>query len=480
MDPHLIQPTVTREIVIATTGPTAAESDRSCAWPVMFLFACALVWLLLGSIAALIVSVKMHAPQAMAGAAALGFGRLKPVATDIFLYGFASQAAFGVLLWLICRIGRTLLAGSGLIIAGGVFWNLGVVLGLLGLLVGEGTGQEWLEFPRYASPILFVALLLIAGCAVVTFHSRTERGSAVPLWFVLAALFWFPWIYSTANLLLVFHPARGVLQASIDYWFIHNFMLLWLGSSALAILFHFIPLFKNRPLHSYYLALFGFWLWVFFASAVGIPSGAPLPAWIGSLSTVASVLLLIPTTAIALNLKRTLSGSGGPEALPMSFFRFAAVCFVTFVVIQAITSLPMVNEFTEYTHLSTASQQLLLYGLVAMSLFGAIYHIVPLLSGEVWPAGNPRLQFFCSGLGMILIGFGFGFGGVLQGVALANSRLTFIDTVRRTIPFIGIATLGSLSLLVAHSVLLRNFLVISARCCRACCFGAASCKEARP
>ena len=67
--------------------------------------------------------------------------------------------------------------------------------------------------------ILFFAYLLLALWAMMNFAARRERALYPSHWFLVAALFWFPWIYSTANLFLVAWPVRGVVQAVIGWWF---------------------------------------------------------------------------------------------------------------------------------------------------------------------------------------------------------------------------------------------------------------------
>src|SRR5207244_3485955 len=139
------------------------------------------------------------------------------------------------------------------------FWNLGVTLGMLGIFAGGSTGFEWLEMPRYASPILFGAYVLIGFCALTVFYTRRERSLYVSQWYLLAALFWFPWIYSAAQLLLVFFPVRGVLQASVNWWYINNLSQIWFGFVGLAAIFYFLPKLTGRPLYSVYLAMLAFW-----------------------------------------------------------------------------------------------------------------------------------------------------------------------------------------------------------------------------
>jgi len=87
-----------------------------------------------------------------------------------------------------------------------------VTIGIIGILAGDATGFHYLEMPRYAALILFLGYLLIGLWILLTFHQRRQRSLFVSQWFLLAALFWFPWIYSTAYLLLASFPERGVAQ----------------------------------------------------------------------------------------------------------------------------------------------------------------------------------------------------------------------------------------------------------------------------
>src|SRR5215467_9309841 len=147
-------------------------------------------------------SIKFHGPSFLADSAWLTYGRVHPASSNAFLYGFSVQAALGLMLWMFAWLGQTRIAQSWLVMAGAMIWNLGVTLGVLGILAGDSTGFENLEIPRYAAIILFLAYLMIGTWAAVTFHNRSQQRLVPSQWFLLAALFWFPWIYSTAELLL--------------------------------------------------------------------------------------------------------------------------------------------------------------------------------------------------------------------------------------------------------------------------------------
>src|SRR5436190_16966066 len=200
----------------ATPSPVAdRDIDASSRVPLFVLFVSAAVWLAMGSAFGLIASIKLHGPGFLADCAWLTYGRVHAVAINAFLYGFAMQAGLGVALWIIARMGATKVSQPWVIAIGAKFWNLGVTVGLLGILMGDSTGFENLEMPRYAAVILFLAYVMIGVWAAITLHHRSEGRLLPSQWFLLAALFWFPWIYSTGNLLLITFPVRGVAQAVV-------------------------------------------------------------------------------------------------------------------------------------------------------------------------------------------------------------------------------------------------------------------------
>jgi cytochrome c oxidase cbb3-type subunit 1 len=216
------------------------------------LFGGAAFWLVAGSVLAMIASIKFHAPDFLAACPWLTYGRVQPAADDALLYGFCIPAGLGVALWLLAQLGQAPLRGAIVPVVAAKLWHLGVLIGLAGILSGNSTGFAWLEFPRAGSVVLFFAYLLLALWAMMNFAARRERALFPSHWFLVAALFWFPWIYSTANLFLVAWPVRGVVQFAINSWFANNLLFVWLALVGIGAAFYFLPKFSGRPLQSYY------------------------------------------------------------------------------------------------------------------------------------------------------------------------------------------------------------------------------------
>ena len=194
----------------------------------LFLFGCAVCWLLLGLLMGAAVDAKLLWPAVLDDEAWLTYGRLRPAVNNILLYGWTSQAAFAALLWLLARLGGSTLRSPALLASAMVLWNIGVLAGVCGILFSGPGAFPGLEFPGSAAALLLIAFVLIALCALFLLLDRTTRPLFVSQWYLLAALLCFPWLYGTANLLLVWHPVPGSVQVVIAGWFHGGLFWLWL------------------------------------------------------------------------------------------------------------------------------------------------------------------------------------------------------------------------------------------------------------
>ena len=444
--------------------------DASCRPPLIALFLSAAVWLLIGSAFGLIASIKFHAPEFLADCGWLTYGRVRPASVNSMLYGFCLPAGLGVALWMLARLGRTKLAAPWLVVVGALCWNLGVAAGVGGILTGGSTGFENLEMPTYAASLVLLGYLMMAVWGALTLHQRRERQLYVSQWFLLAALFWFPWIYSTANLLLLVFPARGMAQAVIAWWYSHNLVMVWLGLVGLAAVFYLVPKLTGRELHSRYLALLTFWTLILFGSWGGIPASAPLPAWLPTLSTLAKLLGVITVIAVGLNMRRTLKGPH-PEFMghpSLRFIGFGVGAFIVAGLADAATAFSAVNQFTQFTWFTPAIGALNAYGFFTMVIFGAIYYVVPQLVGQEFPSARlVRAHFWTAAAGILLFVVPLAIGGIIQGLKLRQADIPFTDIARGTLPFLRASTMGDLLLALGHLLFLVNLGALVCRFYRA-------------
>ena len=462
--------TPTAAAPLAEPAISPAEIDASCRWPVLLLFLSATGWLLLGTLLSLISSIKLHGPGFLTDGAWLTLGRVRPAGVNALLYGCASQAGLAVLLWLLCRLGRVRLYFQVPVMVAWFFWNVGVTVGVLGILAGDSTGFEWLEMPRYASPILFIAYAVIGLCAVVTFHFRAERSLYVSQWFLLGALFWFPWIYSAANLLLVFEPVRGTMQSVVNAWYVSNFLNLWLGPIALAGIYYFIPKLVGRPLYSRSLAAMAFWTMAFAAGWTGLTSliGGPVPRWMPAASTAASVLLLVPLVANAVNwhLTRCQNCAAVKGNTILHFIIAGEACYLLLTLLSVVVALPEVAAQTQFTYIRLGLHYLAFFGFISMTLFGCAYYIVPRVAQVEWPKPHLlRAHWLLSVIGVVLVTGALLMGGWVQGQKLHDSAILAVLVTKGTTMWIALSTLGILLLLVGQIAFLMNLAAMLRELC---------------
>jgi cytochrome c oxidase cbb3-type subunit I len=437
--------------------------DASCRVPLLALFGVASVWLIVGLALAILASLTFHKPEMFGNCPFLTYGRVQPAANDAIVYGFAIPAALGVILWVFARLSESELLLPLLPIVAANIWFLGVLIGIVAILIGECTGFTWLEFPRSGSILLFAAFLLIAISAAATFGARRERVLQPPHWFLLAALFWFPWIYSTANLFLVAWPVRGVAQAVIAWWYANNLIFVWLALVGLGVAFYLLPKIAQRPLQSRYFALFGFWTFILFAPWLGIPQGAPVPAWLTSASTVASLLTVVPLIAIAIVFVNTVRGvnvecKGGPYC----YARIATIFFILSALMLLVTGHPCVGNVLAMTWYMPAQTYLQILGFFAIVVFGAAYESLPGVMGSELPfPGFVRWQnrFFLIGLALLVLPLAI--GGIGQGLKMQNPDIKWHEITEGTLIYLRISSAGLLVLLLASFMFAVNIFIMT-------------------
>ena len=180
-----LMPNSPAQSLTSAGNPGVSEIDFSCRLPLLVFFISAAIWLVIAWAFELIASIKFHSPNFLADYAWLTYGRVHPAYTNSVLYGFCVQAGLGVALWLLARLGASPLAHPWLVTVGSILWNLGVTIGVIGILAGDSTGFKHLEMPGYASILVFIGYLLIGLYGVVTFHQRRERKIFATQWFLI-------------------------------------------------------------------------------------------------------------------------------------------------------------------------------------------------------------------------------------------------------------------------------------------------------
>lgn len=421
----------------ASTNPAIAAVDASVRWPVLICFLSAVHWLVLGTFFLVYASSLRH-PQDSIPILGLfvdlsnhlsmfTYGRVWPAAIDCLVYGWATTAGLGLAIWVLARTSGKPLRAPGPLLAGIIFWDIGIAVGLSAILIGQGTSVELLEFPSYTAWILWLAYALFGVWAVITYLDREPGRDHIAQSWLLVALFAFPWLYGAGSILLSGSPLLGanVIQQMIDAWYVHGLYTLWLAPLGLSVLYYLIPKVSGLPIRFSSRSPVAFWTWLILApwTAVHDLVGGPFPAETVTTGLVLSGLLFIPVALIGLNLLP--SSFAGEEkyhgGVVLPFLTLSAAFFVVAGASEQLLSIRSVNEVLRFTMFRDCNQLLWIYGFFSFMIFGAMYYIIPRLLNFGWRSGLLiRAHYFASLYGILLGIVVFGIGGIMQGVTLEN------------------------------------------------------------
>ena len=438
------------------------KADAAMRFPVILFLSSAVFWLVTGSFLGCLAAWKLVVPSFLDGSGWLTYGRIQPAAENALAYGWASQAGIGLGLWLLARLGRTALGSERLLVTAGLFWNLGVLLGVCSIIAGAGRAIKGLEFSGAAAFILLFAYACIGVWSLILLRDRSIDGLYVSQWYLLAAFLCFPWLYATANMLLIWRPVQGSAQGPIASWYLGSLLWLWLVPLTLAAVYYLVPHIARRPLRAYPSSVLAFWCLALLGGWTGtrLLIGGPVPAWMVSASVAAGIMMLIPATVICLNTLGTFSGRAIPPAPEASFTVFGLVCFAG-VALQAAAT-PLLSSVTHFSDYSIAENVLAIFGFISMALFGALHYVVPRLTGRAFFPADTAWHFRLSAYGVGTMFLALTFGGVIQGFALYDPGVDFMSSVTLAAPFRVIYALGTLvflgSCLAFAAAFTRNLL----------------------
>lgn len=423
-----------------------AAIDKSVKAPVLFLFLNAAFWLMASTILGVIAAVKLVDVDFLGTWSFLSYGRLQPAHINALVYGWGIPAGLGVMLWIMARrSGQELRFGKSLMMTAAVFWNIAVTVGILGILFGGNTSIEWLEMPAYIWPVLLASFLVFAWPMARMFgRAFRPEGFMVSTWYVLGACFWFPWIYITANVCLHCMPGLGSVGAAINAWYVHSLILLFFVPVGVGSAYYFIPKITGQPIASGQLAKMGFWLLALLAGWTGVQRymGGPVPAWMPSIGAATAVLLLVPVGVVGLNHHLTTLGRHNLVATSptLRFTFFGGVFYPVTGVVLALISTFWSGSTLQFTHAWYGFQMVAVYGFFSMSVFGAIYYIVPRLAGCEWLSVRLiRNHFWFSVYGVGTIVVTSIVAGAQQGADLnspANWDQDFMTVVLNSRPYV--------------------------------------------
>lgn len=449
-------------------GLFAPTSDRSEVAPdvralLLTMLAAGTFWLLFGSLYGVVSSLKLHMPDWLDQSAALTFGRARTVHLNAVAYGWLSTTGVAIALYLVPKVMHTHLRAVKLAWVGAVLWTVGVAIGLYAISVGWTDGMEWLEIPWQVDLILAAGGACFAIPLVLTVIHREIDHIYVSGWYYLAALVWFPILFTVANIPDLY---TGAQQATVNWWFAHNVLGLWLTPMGVAAAYYLIPKIIGKPIFSYRVSLLGFWGLALFYSQVGMHHliGGPVPTWVVTLSVVQSVMMFVPVIAVAVNQHIIVAQNlwAFRQSLALRFVSTGAVMYTLASFQGSMESVRAINTVTHFTHYTIGHAHMGAYAFVSLVLFGAAYYMVPALTGRRWPV--PALlsvHYWLVLVGFLIYFVSLTIGGFQQGMTMLNGARDFLESMQLTIPYLEWRSVGGTLMTLGHFVFALNLVLIA-------------------
>ncbi|MDF2628002.1 MAG: cytochrome oxidase heme b and copper-binding subunit [Symbiobacteriaceae bacterium] len=391
------------------------------------------------------------------------FGRVRPVHTNLVMFGWLSGAYFATLFYMVPRLAGVKLYSERLGNFTVLFHNLLMTSYGVVLLFGRTMGREYAEQPWINKMLTVVMFGLVAYNVIMTFATRKEKELYVTAWYMLGAVITTPVVYIIGNqFLFPNNPIAGVNDSVANWFYGHNILGYWFTPVGIGAVYYLLPKMTGAPVWSHRLSMIGFWV-IFFVYG---PTGAhhlvngPVPYWLQTVAIAFSVTLIIPVWTVLTNFYGTLNGRWGAvkESVPLKFLVSAMVFYFITCFQGPMQALRSVSAITHFTNWVVGHAHLALLGTFSFIMFASIYYALPRLTGrEIWSAKLMEWHYWLSLIGFTLFFVSLTIGGLVQGSHWAlNQSSSFITSVIQQKPYHIARAVGGTMILSAQFLFIYN------------------------
>lgn len=419
-------------------------------------------WLVFGMLAGLSLAYRLISPSAaefLESVAWLNFGRIRMFHTHVAIFGWLSNGFLAFSYYAAPRmVGRPLFLPK---VAGFNRWlfQLALLIGALGILMGHAEGIEYAEAPWWADLVFAVsfvcAVLVVMGTLLQDrFSNMYVSGWYLALGFVFTTL-----NFVMANVIAA-HVAPGAAGAAITGLWIHNAVGLWVTPMGVAIVYYLLPIIVDRPIASHKLSLIGFW-----TLALLYPLGgshhyfySPVPWWLQVIAVPLTSALIFVVYTVVYNFFATMKGHWSmiSSNIALRFLTFGIFSYIITCTQGPFHAFFAVQRVVHFTDWVVAHAHLALFGVFSWWLYAFIYFAWPKLTGRTFSKALSEWHFW-----LTVIGFFFLYyipdtmAGLMQGFSWLRG-LPFIDSLSASQPFWIPRALSGLVLLIGFVLLLIN------------------------
>jgi len=429
-------------------------------------FYTAVLWMAIGMSFGLFAAVLLIFPDLVKGIPVLEyftFGRVRPVHTNLVLFGWLSGAYFATLFYMVPRLSGTPLWSERLGNFAVLFYNLLMTAYAVTLLMGMNAGREYAESTWVLKVLTVVLFALVFFNVIMTFANRKEKELYVTAWYMLGAVATAPVIYVVGNqFLMPTNPVTGVNDAVINWFYGHNILGYWFTTIGVGAIYYLLPKLTGNPIWSHRLSMIGFWMLMFVYGPTGAHHlvNGPVPYWLQTISIAFSVCLIVPVWTVLTNFYGTMNGRWGAlkESVPLKFLVSAMVFYFITCFQGPMQSLRSVSSIVHFTNWVVGHAHLALVGTFSFIMFATIYYALPrLINREIWSAKLMDWHFWLSLIGFTLFFVSLTIGGLVQGSDwAANQSANFIASVINQRPFNIARAVGGAMILGAQLLFIYN------------------------
>ncbi|MFZ5826005.1 MAG: cbb3-type cytochrome c oxidase subunit I [Bacillota bacterium] len=429
-------------------------------------FYTAVIWMAIGMSFGLFAALLLVLPDMVTAIPVLEyftFGRVRPIHTNLVMFGWLSGAYFATLFYMIPRLTGTKLWSERLGNVTVVLHNLLMTSYTLALLFGFNMGREYAEQPWINKVITVVLFALVFVNVIMTVAHRKEKELYVSVWYMLGAAVTTPVVYIVGNqFLMPTNPISGVNDAVANWFYGHNILGYWFTPVGIGAVYYLLPKMTGNPVWSHRLSMIGFWV-IFFVYG---PTGAhhlvngPVPYWLQTVAIAFSVTLIIPVWTVLTNFYGTMTGRWGAmkESVPLKFLVSAMVFYFITCFQGPMQALRSVSAITHFTNWVVGHAHLALLGTFTFIMFATIYYALPrLINREIWSAKLMDWHFWMSLIGFTLFFVSLTIGGLVQGSHwAANESNAFMQSVISQRPYHIVRAIGGSMILAAQFLFIFN------------------------
>ena len=437
-----------------TTLPAGHESETKRL--IYSYIVSATLWLLVGTAYGLLAAIKLYWPEALEYSI-FSFGRIRPVHTNVVMFGWCSMALMGLALFVVSRTSKIALYRPIIARIGMYAWNATMVLTVITLSLGISRGSQ--EYREVLWPIMLLYAVGLGCNFYSAYNTVAQRKSAevyVSNWYILAAFCWLAIIVAIAY--LPFYQS-GMGNIVIQGYYMHNAVGMWFTPMVIGITYYALPRMLGKPIYSYALGALGFWTAILFYTLIGAHHFifSPIAWWVQTTAILFSVGMMVPVWSGFGNFFLTARGSWHHvrRSYPLIFLLVGIWGYALASSQGTIEAFRSANIYWHFTNFTVGHSHLAMYGFVTFCIWGAIYGLVPRITGRGPSHGAMAAHFWMAFLGGSLYVIAISIAGILQGMSWVAGE-SFIASVEAAAPLWLWRSIGGFMMVGSHILFAVN------------------------